>query len=108
MEHIKTFENYDRRPYEREIIFVSKRNRNISITITIFNNRITSIDNPTNFRFPYQEGQPFNRGLETWACNNNFTMDGKDTCPEKKVFGVKAKDIPQGHEWRKIFPNKFK
>ena len=27
-------------------------------------------------------------------------MDGKDTCPEKKIFGVRAKDVPQGHEWR--------
>ena len=35
-------------------------------------------------------------------------MDGKDTCPEKKIFGVRAKDVPQGHEWRHIFPNKFK
>jgi hypothetical protein len=103
MEYLKTYENYGL----REIIFQSKRNRNITITISVQGGRITSIDNPTNFRFPYQQGQPFNRGLETWACNNNFLMDGKDTCPEKKIFGVSAKDVPQGHEWRTIFPNKF-
>ena len=43
-----------------------------------------------------------------WACNNLFLIDGKDTCPEKKVFGIRASDIPQGHELRKIYPNKFK
>jgi len=35
-------------------------------------------------------------------------IDGKDTCPEKKVFGIKVSDIPQGHEFRKLYPNKFK
>jgi hypothetical protein len=39
---------------------------------------------------------------------NNFLMDGQDTCPEKKIFGVRASDVPQGHEWRHIFPHKFK
>jgi len=48
------------------------------------------------------------RNVETWACNNNFYMDDRDTCPEEKIFGVKVSDVPQGHEWRTIFPNKFR
>ena len=35
-------------------------------------------------------------------------MDGKDTCPEKKIMGMRASDIPKGHELRHIFPHKFK
>ena len=69
--------------------------------------RITEIQNETGMRFPFSVGQILNRTAEVWACNNNFLMDGKDTCPDKKIFGVKTKDVPQGHEWRHIFPHKF-
>ena len=69
--------------------------------------RITEIENETGMRFPFSVGQILNRTAEVWACNNNFLMDGKDTCPEKKIFGVKSSDVPQGHEWRHIFPHKF-
>ena len=27
---------------------------------------------------------------------------------QKKIFGVRSSDVPQGHEWRHIFPHKFK
>ena len=27
---------------------------------------------------------------------------------KKKIFGVRSSDVPQGHEWRHIFPHKFK
>ena len=70
--------------------------------------RISEIENKTGIRFPFVVGQPLNRNIEVWACNNNFLIDGQDTCPEKKIFGVRSSDVPQGHEWRHIFPHKFK
>jgi hypothetical protein len=39
---------------------------------------------------------------------NNRMVREMDPCPEEKIFGVKAKDVPQGHEWRRLFPNKFR
>lgn len=94
--------------YEREVVFTNKRNPRLVITIRKNpDGRITEIENETDMRFPFSVGQILNRTAEVWACNNNFLMDGKDTCPEKKIFGVKAKDVPQGHEWRHIFPHKF-
>ena len=35
-------------------------------------------------------------------------MDGKDMCPEEKIFGMRTKDIPKGHELRSLYPNKFR
>ena len=94
--------------YEREVVFTNKRNPRLVITIKKNpDGRITEIENETGMRFPFSVGQILNRTAEVWACNNNFLMDGKDTCPEKKIFGVKASDVPQGHEWRHIFPHKF-
>jgi hypothetical protein len=91
------------------ITFTNKRNPRLVITIQLdTKRRISEIENKTGIRFPFSVGQPLNRNIEVWACNNNFLMDGKDTCPEKKIFGVRASDGPQGHEWRHIFPNKFK
>lgn len=95
--------------HEREVKFTNKRNPRLEIVVTKSpDGRITNIENETGMRFPFSVGQLLNRTAEVWACNNNFLMDGKDTCPEKKIFGVKASDVPQGHEWRHIFPNKFK
>lgn len=94
---------------EEEIVFTNKRNRNIKITISKSpDGRIKSIENETGIRFPFSIGQIMSRNIETWACNNNFLMSGKDTCPEKKIFGVKTSDVPKGHEWRHIYPNKFR
>ena len=94
---------------KNEIIFTGKRNPRLSIIVKISpDRRISEIENKTGIRFPFVVGQPLNRNIEVWACNNNFLMDGKDTCPEKKIFGVRSSDVPQGHEWRHIFPNKFK
>jgi|688.fasta_scaffold132098_2 hypothetical protein len=94
--------------YEREVVFTNKRNPRLSIIVKKNpDGRITNIENETGMRFPFSVGQILNRTAEVWACNNNFLMDGKDTCPEKKIFGVKASDVPQGHEWRHIFPHKF-
>lgn len=105
MKHLKSF-NENALP-EREVVFANKRNPRLSFSVfKTPNGRITRIEN-CSVRFPFRVGQIFNRSIEVWACNNNFLMDGKDTCPEKKIFGVRAKDVPQGHEWRHIFPNKF-
>lgn len=91
---------------DTDIKLVSRQNREINLTVK--NGRITSIKNDSGVNFPYVVNQPYNMGMKTWACNNGFTWNGTDPCPEKKIFGVKVKDVPQGHEWRKIFPNKFK
>jgi hypothetical protein len=94
---------------EKEVVFTNKRNPRLEIIVTKSpDGRIVNIENVTGMRFPFSVGQILNRTAEVWACNNNFLMDGKDTCPEKKIFGVRAKDVPQGHEWRHIFPNKFR
>lgn len=95
--------------HEREVKFTNKRNARLEIVVTKSpDGRITNIENETGIRFPFSVGQLLQRNVEVWACNNNFLMDDQDTCPEKKIFGVKASDVPQGHEWRHIFPNKFK
>jgi hypothetical protein len=105
MKHIKYFKE----SVETEVVFTNKRNPNLKIIVTKSREgRIISIDNETGIRFPFQVGQLMQRNVETWACNNNFLMDGKDTCPEKKIFGVRTKDVPQGHEWRHIYPGKFR
>jgi len=93
---------------EKEVVLTNKKNPNLIIMIKKGpDSRITSIVNKSGIRFPFYVGQILQRNIETWACNNNFLIDGKDTCPEKKIFGVRTKDVPQGHEWRHIFPNKF-
>lgn len=91
--------------------FVSKRNQ--TQAFNVYKNpdgRITKIEKPNHVhvRFPFLVGQVLNRSVETWACNNNFYIDGKDTCPEEKIFGIRKSDIPQGHELRNLFPNKFR
>ena len=114
IEHIKVNMNdqadlIDESIHEREVVFTNKRNPRLKIIVTKSpDGRIVNIENGTGMRFPFSVGQILNRTAEVWACNNNFLMDGKDTCPEKKIFGVRAKDVPQGHEWRHIFPHKFK
>jgi len=106
MQNIKSFNEMS--IPERKVKFTHKRNSRLEITVTKTpDGRITSIENNSGMRFPFSVGQILNRTAEVWACNNNFLMDGKDTCPEKKIFGVKASDVPQGHEWRHIFPHKF-
>ena len=117
MKHIKRFDNpkiYSNQNIKegmnlREVRFTNKRNPRLEIVVTKTpDGRITNIENKTGIRFPFSVGQILNRNAEVWACNNNFLMDGKDTCPEKKIFGVRSSDVPQGHEWRHIFPHKFK
>lgn len=92
---------------ERIRVLKSKRT-NREITVKIQDGRISEVDNEAGVRFPFEVGSFWNRNVEVWACNNHFYLDGKDTCPEQKVFGVRASDVPQGHEWRTLFPNKFR
>jgi len=103
MENLEIYENFSS---EKEIEFTSRQRRKIIVKVQ--GGRIKDIDNQSGVRFPFHVGQQINRSIETWACNNNFQMDGNDPCPEKKVFGIKAKDIPKGHELRKIYPSKFR
>ena len=106
MKHLKRF---DESFGKERIEFSSQRNPRLRIVVEISpDRRIAAIDNPTGTRFPFSVGQPLNRNLEVWASNNGFLMDGKDVGPEKKIFGVRASDVPQGHEWRSIDPNKFR
>ena len=92
-----------------EIVFTGKRNPRLVIKVLKSpDGRIKEIENETGIRFPFSVGQILNRNVEVWACNNNFLMDGKDMCPEEKVFGIRKKDIPQGHELRMMFPGKFR
>ena len=69
---------------------------------------IAEIENPFNVRFPYFVGQVLNMGHRTWACNNGYLVNDEDPCPEKKIFGMRAKDIPQGHPLRHLYPGKFR
>ena len=92
---------------EQERVFKSKRTGR-EIIVKVQGGKITDVENESGVRFPFEVGSMWNRNTEVWACNNNFYLDGKDTCPEEKIFGVRAKDVPQGHEWRTMFPNKFR
>ncbi len=103
MKHIKIYEEYSN---DQPIKLTSKQNRDIDIKVK--GGRITSIDNNAGLRFPYSVGQTINQGMKTWACNNGFKWNGEDPCPEEKVFGIKKKDIPKGHELRMMFPHKFR
>lgn len=90
----------------RKMILTSRQNREILISIR--GGRYESIENNSGVRFPYHVGEMYNRSLETWACNNGFKIDGKSPCPEEKIFGIRKKDIPMGHELRRIYPGKFR
>ena len=103
MENIELYENYSN---EKEITFTSRQNR--PIRITVLGGRIQTIDNNSGVNFPFRIGQPYTRTIEQWASNNNFSIDGVAPKSEKKIFGIRAKDIPSGHELRMLFPGKFK
>ena len=99
----KTFEAYG----EQTIVLTSRQNRNITITVKY--GKIVDIDNQSGVNFPYTVGQSYNRSIESWAENNNFLFNGEDLEKKnRKIFGVKIEDVPQGHEWRHIFPGKFR
>ena len=82
--------------------------QNRLITFDVIDGKITNIVNNSGVNFPYKNNSHYNRGIETWCSNNNFLMDGKDMSPEKKIFGMRTKDIPKGDPLRMLFPNKFR
>jgi hypothetical protein len=103
MKNLELYENFGR---ERITTLTSRRGKDI--IITLLGARIQSIDNQSGVNFPFSVGQSYTQSIETWACNNGFTIDGKSPCPEEKIFGIRKKDIPQGHELRFLFPHKFR
>lgn len=106
MRHIEIYESHFS---EKVIKFSSKRGRTgEDITIKVQGGTIRGIENPRNLAFPFKVGQSYSMTIKTWACNNGYNMDGRDPCPEDKIFGIKTKDIPQGHELRLMYPHKFK
>ena len=105
---MKKFDEFINENYKRTVELQNKQNRTLMITFDVIDGRIQNIVKSSNVRFPYKEGQPYNRGIETWCCNNNYLMNGEDTCPEEKVFGIRKKDIPKGDPLRYIYPGKFK
>lgn len=94
MKNLKTYESFGN---ETEIKFTHKRNQNLNFSVyKDSEGRITRIED-CQIRFPFNVGQRISRNIEIWSCNNNFLIDGGDTCPEKKVFGIKVSDVPKGH-----------
>jgi len=104
---MKKFEEFINEAYSRKVELVSKRNSTLKITFDVIGSIMQNIVNNSNIRFPYDEGQLYSRNIETWCCNNNFLLDGRDTCPEK-IFGIRKKDIPKGHPLRTTYPSKFR
>ena len=92
--------------YERDVVLTSRQGRDI--LVKVMGGKISSIENNSGIRFPYSIGQHWNRSIETWACTNKFKIDGEDPCPEEKIFGIRKKDIPMGHELRMMYPSKFR
>lgn len=74
-------------------VLTKKTNPSITITIsTRPGGRILGIDAPHgNMNLPFYVGQILNRNIETWCCSNGWLLNGKDPCPEEKVFGVPAR-----------------
>ena len=71
--------------------------------------RIVAVDNSAGIRFPFSVNQPYNRTVEAWAENNGFLLDGVDLSKEnRRIFGIRVKDIPQGHPLRFVYPDKFR
>lgn len=105
-------DNPDRSPKPsaaKIVVFKKKTNPSITITVKAYPSMsIAEIINPHNIRFPYVVGQVLNMGHRTWACANGFLVNEEDTCPEKRVMGIKVSDIPAGHPLRHIYPGKFK
>jgi hypothetical protein len=102
MKHLELYESYG----DRTVVLESRQKRTITFDVVL--GKITNLVNESGVRFPYPEGSRYNMNIETWCCNNGFTMDGKDMCPEPKVFGVRASQIPKGDPLRSIFPSKFR
>jgi hypothetical protein len=112
MEHIKLYESFNQRT------MILRHQMAGEINVELQGSQIKEVVNGTNIRFPFSVGSNWNRSIETWACNNRFKsietwINGRlqnslDPCPEEKIFGMRKKDIPKGHELRILYPNKFR
>jgi len=92
----------------REIVFTKKVNPQVSVIVKVQGSRIIEIINERKVHFPFHKGQMYQMNVQEWARVNGYSMDGKDLSREEKIFGVRVSDVPQGHEWRMIYPNKFR
>lgn len=81
--------------------------RGQTIVVNLQGSVIKEVKKLKSVRFPFPIGSHWHMGISTWACNNNFTLDGQSPCPEEKIFGIKKGDIPKGHELRYLYPGKF-
>lgn len=110
MKQLQSYESFSNGP--KKIVLSHKMRRNFVINIGIDrSHRIIDIEYQPNMlvRLPFEVGRTLNKhALEMWACRNNFLVDGKDTCPEEKVMGIKVSDIPEGHPLRHMYPGKFR
>lgn len=112
MKNLALYENFTQRT------MILRHKMAGEITVELQGSQIKNVENSTNIRFPFSVGSSWNRSIETWACNNRFGsietwMNGRlyktlDPCPEEKIFGIRKKDIPQGHELRMLYPHKFR
>lgn len=94
---------------QKIVVFKKKVNPQVTITVKTYpNGQITDIENEYEVRFPYSVGQILNMGHRTWACSNGYMVNDQDPCGEEKIFGIRTKDIPLGHEFRHLYPNKFR
>jgi len=102
MKHLLEFAGFG----QRSIVLTSRQGREIRVSLQ--GPAIKDIENEAGINFPFSPGQTWTRSVETWACTHGFKIDGNDPCPEEKIFGIRKKDIPHGHELRMLFPNKFR
>lgn len=112
MKNILLYENF----HQRTMVIRHKMSGEINVELQ--GSQIKNVSNSTNIRFPFNVGSNWNRSIETWACRNNFNsieswingrlIDKIDPCPEEKIFGIRKKDIPMGHELRMLYPHKFR
>jgi hypothetical protein len=105
--YIQLFESWNR---EETIVLTRKNRPHISIEIKVVHGKIEEIDNESGERFPFFTGQPVTVWMKGWACNNGFLWNDEDPCDrgDERVFGIKTKDVPQGHPLRLAYPSKFR
>lgn len=104
MKYVKLFESF----FDESEIVLTKGYHTIIVKTKY--GKIEEISNSSQIRFPFFTGQPVTVFMKGWACQHRFKWNGKDACDpgEKKVFGIKTKYIPKGHELRQIYPGKFR
>ena len=100
--YIQLYESWSR---EEELTLTSRFGK---IVLTIRHGKIESILNKTRLDFPFVVGHPVQLPfIKAWANRTGFKIEGEST-PDKKVFGIKTRDIPMGHELRRVYPNRFR